>query len=378
VTAGPATLLWTRRKLELAIVAALTLALLFAAPAALSDFQLSLLAKFLTYAIVALGIDLIWGYAGMLSLGQGVFFGLGGYCMAMYLKLAVGTSSSGATTAYGGGAVLPDFMVWNGLTSLPWFWKPFSSFGVAIVMAVVLPAAVAAILGWLTFLNRIRGVYFAILTQALALIFTTLFIGQQGYTGGTNGLTDYKTILGASIDAPATQRALYGSTVIALLFAYVLCRYLTSGPFGRILTAIRDDEARLRFSGYDPAKFKLLVFAVSAGLAGLAGALFAPIVGIVSPTMMGIVPSIEMVIWVAVGGRGTLAGAVLGALLVNSAKSTLSDTFPDFWLYVLGSSFIVVVLLLPAGVLGLLARTTKLRIFPAATPVRAIAPEGEG
>ncbi len=294
------------------------------------------------------------------------------------LKLAVGTSSSGATAAYGSGAVLPDFMVWNGLTSLPWFWKPFSSFGVAIVMALVLPAAVAAILGWLTFLNRIRGVYFAILTQALALIFTTLFIGQQGYTGGTNGLTDYKTVLGASIDAPATQRALYGWTVIALLFAYILCRYLTSGSFGRILTAIRDDEARLRFSGYDPAKFKLVVFAVSAGLAGLAGALFAPIVGIVSPTMMGIVPSIEMVIWVAVGGRGTLAGAVLGALLVNSAKSTLSDTFPDFWLYMLGSSFIVVVLFLPAGVLGLVARITKLRIFPAATPVRAIAPEGAG
>ncbi|HTV73125.1 MAG TPA: urea ABC transporter permease subunit UrtC [Candidatus Acidoferrales bacterium] len=348
--------------IETLILLGVVALLIFAAPAFLSDFRLNLLGKFLALGIVALAIDLIWGYTGLLSLGHGVFFGLGAYCMAMYLKLEVGAASSGATSAYGSGTVLPDFMVWNGLTDLPWFWKPFQSFGFTLAMIVLVPATVAALLGILTFRNRIRGVYFSILTQAMALIFTTLFIGQQAYTGGTNGLTDFKTILGAPINDVATQHRLFDITVVVLAAVYIFCRLLTSGGFGRVLAAIRDDEGRLRFSGYDPAQFKVFVFAISAALAGIGGALFVPQVGIISPSLMGVVPSIEMVIWVAVGGRGTLIGAIIGAILVNSAKSFLSESFPDFWLYFQGSLFVAVVLLMPSGIVGTLAHLRTRRV----------------
>lgn len=317
------------------------IALLLSAPLFLSEFRLSLLGKFLAYAILALGIDLIWGYTGMLSLGHGVFFGLGAYCTAMYLKLEA---------AAGG---LPDFMSWSGLTELPWFWKPFQYGWFALGMAIVLPVALAAVLGYLTFRSRIRGVYFSILTQALALIFVILFIGQQPYTGGTNGITNYKTIFGHYLTNPSVQTTLYLITVLFLVFTYLFCRRLTSSRFGRILVAIRDSENRLRFSGYDPVLFKVFVFALSAGIAGLAGILFVTQVGIISPAMMGIVPSIEMVIWVAVGGRGTLTGAVIGAVLVNAAKSSFSESFPDAWLYFLGTLFVLAVLLFPDGIMGL-------------------------
>jgi urea transport system permease protein len=347
------------------VFAAVAVVLIFVMPWLLTDFRLNLLGKFLAFAILALGLDLIWGYTGLLSLGQGVFFGLGGYCMAMYMKLEVGTASSGATTAYGSNAVLPDFMVWNGLTEMPWFWKPFANFGFAMGMVVLIPATLATILGWLTFRNRIRGVYFSIITQALALIFMTLFIGQQAYTGGTNGLTDFKTLLGLPLDSQDTQRLLYIATVLCLGGAYILCRALTQGSLGKVLAAMRDDESRMRFLGYDPAKYKLFVFAVSAALAGLAGALFVPQVGIISPSMMGIVPSIEMVIWVAVGGRGVLFGAVIGAVLVNLAKSLLSESFPDFWLYFQGSLFVLVVLFLPDGLAGLVRQFKKKTAEPA-------------
>ncbi|MCL6560536.1 MAG: urea ABC transporter permease subunit UrtC [Firmicutes bacterium] len=333
--------------------------LLLLAPFLLSDFRLSLLGKFLAYAILALGIDLIWGYTGMLSLGHGVFFGLGAYCTAMYLKLEA---------ASGG---LPDFMVWSGLTELPWFWKPFEHGWFALGMAILLPVSLAALLGYLTFRSRIRGVYFSILTQALALIFVILFIGQQPYTGGTNGMTNYKTIFGYYLTNPSVQTTLYYVTVFFLVAAYLFCRRLTSSRFGRILVAIRDSENRVRFSGYDPVLFKVFVFAVSAGLAGLAGVLFVTQVGIISPAMMGIVPSIEMAVWVAVGGRGTLTGAVIGAVLVNGAKSSFSESFPDAWLYFLGLMFVLVVLLFPDGIMGLFKkwpvcrRNVDLRGYPA-------------
>jgi urea transport system permease protein len=320
--------------------------LLFAAPLLLSGFQLNLLGKFLTFAILALGMDLIWGYTGMLSLGHGVFFGLGAYAMAMHLKLAVGSEGS-----FGGG--VPDFMFLNGVTELPLFWQPFGNFWIAILMALVAPGLLAFLLGLLTFRNRIKGVYFALLTQALAIVFVTLFIGQQGYTGGTNGITDFRTILGFDLNSEGTQKALYVVTALCLAASYLFCRWLTNSGFGKVLAAIRDDEVRVRFAGYDPSAFKVLVFTASGCLAGLAGALFAPQVGIVSPSMMGIVPSIEIVIWVAVGGRGTLAGAILGAILVNGAKSFLSESFPDFWLYLQGSLFLGVVLFLPNGIVGL-------------------------
>ena len=312
--------------------------LLALAPFFLSDFRLNLFGKFLTFAIVALGIDLIWGYAGILSLGHGVYFGLGAYCMGAYLKLQAED--------------LPDFMGWSGLTELPRFWKPFYHAWFALPMTLLIPMLFALLVGFPTFRARIKGVYFSILTQALALIFVTLFIGQQPYTGGTNGITNLQSIFGFSLAEPATMRGLYAVTVLMLGIAYLLCHWLTHTQLGKVLVAIRDGENRLRFLGYNPALFKVLIFVISAGLAGLAGALFVPQVGIISPSMMGILPSVEMAIWVAVGGRGTLKGAVIGAVLVNAAKSYFSENFPELWLYFLGVLFISFVLLFPQGIMG--------------------------
>ena len=318
------------------------LAALLVAPLVLSEFRIALLGKFLTFAILALALNLIWGYAGMLSLGHGVFFGLGGYAMAMYLKLE------------SAGGKLPDFMFWSGLTELPIFWALFKYAWFAIPMTFIVPAALAGALGYLVFRSRITGVYFALITQALALIVSILFIGQQPYTGGTNGITNYATMFGFALNSPTIQIVLYYVTLSVLTAAYLLCSWVIASRFGRLLVAMRDDENRVRFSGYNPAILKTLVFSLSAGLAGIAGALFAPQVGIISPTMMGIVPSIEVAIWVAVGGRGVLMGAVLGAIVVNGAKSGLSESFPAIWQYFLGLVFIGAVLLFPTGIMGLL------------------------
>ncbi len=318
--------------------------LLFAAPLVLSDFRINLLGKILTFAILALSLDLIWGYAGMLSLGHGVFFGLGAYAFAMFLKLE---ASAGE---------LPDFMFWSGLEELPLFWSPFEQAWFALAMVVVIPGALAGAMGYLVFRSRITGVYFALITQALALMISILFIGQQPYTGGTNGLTNLTSVFGHSLYSVDTQQSLYFITVAFLVGAYLLCVGIVSSPFGRLLVAVRDDENRVRFSGYDPATIKTAVYAVSAGLAGIGGALYAPQVGIVSPTVMGIVPSIEVAIWVAVGGRGTLIGAIIGAVVVNYAKSLLSESFPDIWTFFLAALFIGAVLLFPRGIIGLLRR----------------------
>ena len=318
------------------------LLLLLAAPLVLSDFRINLLGKILTFAILALSLDLIWGYAGMLSLGHGVFFGLGGYAFAMFLKLEAAKGE------------LPDFMFWSGLKELPTFWAPFQYAWFAIPMVVILPSLLAGALGFLVFRSRITGVYFALISQALALMVSILFIGQQPYTGGTNGLTNLTSVFGHSLYSVETQKTLYYVTISFLVASYLLCLGIVSSPFGRLLVAIRDDENRVRFSGYDPAIFKTAVYVVSAALAGIGGALFAPQVGIVSPTMMGIVPSIEVAVWVAVGGRGTLIGAIIGAIVVNYAKSLLSESFPDFWTYFLGALFIATVLIFPRGIIGLL------------------------
>lgn len=325
------------------------LVVLLLAPLVLSDFRVSLLAKFLTFAILALSLNLIWGYAGMLSLGHGVFFGLGGYAMAMYLKLEAANGK------------LPDFMFWSGLTELPFFWAPFKYAWFAIPMTFIVPAALAGTLGYLVFRSRITGVYFALITQALALIVSILFIGQQPFTGGTNGITNYATMFGFPLKNPSIQLAMYYITVAVLTVTYLICAWIISSRFGRLLVAMRDDENRVRFSGYDPAILKTLVFCISAGLAGVGGALFAPQVGIISPTMMGIVPSIEVAIWVAVGGRGVLMGAVLGALVVNGAKTGLSESFPAIWQYFLGLLFIGAVLMFPSGIMGLLRSKTRRR-----------------
>jgi len=335
--------------LEVGTVLAIALLLIFVIPGVVSEFGLNLWGRFLALAIVALGIDLIWGYTGLLSLGHGVFFALGGYAIAMHLKLQLPPNQ------------LPEFMGLYGVSELPGFWRPFYSFPFTAVAVVVIPALLAALFGYLVFRNRIRGVYFSILTQAATIVFFNFFNGQQKLFNGTNGLTDFKTLLGAAVNAPKTQFVFYVLTVVLLAVAYGCCRWLTSGRFGRLLMAIRDDESRMRFSGYNPTWFKVLVFGISAGLAGVAGAMYTVQTGLVSPKAMDIAFSIEMVIWVAVGGRASLVGAVLGALLVNFARSFLSEQFPAVWLFFQGALFLIVVTVLPDGLIGWL-RTLGLRM----------------
>ena len=328
---------------EVGVVVAIALLLILIMPVILSEFRLNLLGRYLALAIVALGIDLIWGYTGMLSLGHGVFFALGGYALGMHLKLQIPSDAS---------SQLPDFMGLYGVTELPWFWQPFNSFGFSVLAVLLLPTLLAALLGYLVFRNRIKGVYFSILTQAATIVFFNFFNGQQKLFNGTNGLIDFKTLLGADVGNNKTQVVFYILTVIFLVAAYALCRWLTTGRLGRLLIALRDDESRIRFSGYDPTEFKVLVFAVSAGLAGIAGALYTLQSQSISPRAMDIAFSIEMVIWVAVGGRATLIGAILGALLVNYGKSLLSEQFPEIWLFFQGALFLIVVTVLPDGIVG--------------------------
>ncbi len=321
---------------------ALLLAVLIAAPLYAPPYELSLLGRFLAFAIAALGISLIWGTAGMLSLGQGVFFALGGYALAMHLKLA------GA-----GAGELPDFMQWSGLDRLPWWWEPFRSPVVTFAAVLLLPGIAAALLAFLVFRRRVSGAYFAIITQALALAAATFVISQQQFTGGFNGLTGFTDVFGFSLTDPHTQLALYWITLGTLAVTFAGLRWLLSSRFGTLLLAIRDGENRVRFLGYNPLPFKVLAFALAGILAGISGALVTLDLGVISPAMFGVVPSIEMVIWVAVGGRASLIGAVLGTLLVNFGKDWVSSAFPDLWLYVVGLAFILVVTLAPSGVVGI-------------------------
>jgi urea transport system permease protein len=330
--------------IEAATIGGVALLLLFVAPAMFTavgqGVRVNQLGRFLALAIAALGIDLIWGFTGMLSLGHGIFFALGGYALAMHLQLQPAGE-------------LPDFFSLYGVTELPWFWEPFRSFPLTLIAILVVPMAVAAALGYLVFRNRIRGVYFSILTQAALIVFFNFFNGQQKLINGTNGLkTDTSPLLGTLVSDPKMQTAFYALSVLFLAGGYGLCRWLTSGRLGRMLIAIRDDEPRVRFSGYDPTGYKVFVFAVSAVLAGIAGALFTVQSGIITPKAMDVAFSIEMVIWVAVGGRATLVGAILGAVVVNFAKTLLSEKFPAFWLFFQGALFLLVVTVLPNGVLG--------------------------
>ena len=372
----PATASWTRaEKLSFGLITVLLLVvlpLLNALPTGsflyLSDFYLNLFGKFLAYAILALGIDLIWGYTGILSLGQGVFFGLGAYVMGMHLMLAIGKRGVYQST-------LPDFMVWNQVKELPLFWKPFYSFGFTMAAIFLVPALFALVFGFLAFRSRIRGVYFAIITQALALVMWLLFNRNELNLGGTNGLTDFKVLLGFDLLSSSTQRGLYITTALCLMGSYLLCRWITKSRLGKVLTATRDNEHRVRFSGYSPANYKLFVFVVSAALAGLAGALYVPQVGIITPSQIGVFPSIEMVVWVAVGGRGILIGAVVGAIGVNWARSFLTTAYPDLWLIFLGALFVGVVLFIPDGIIGYL-RNLLLRRRAASASADEEAPLG--
>ena len=317
----------------------------------LPDHLIPLLGKFLCYAIVALAMDLIWGYAGILSLGHGLFFALGGYAMGMYLMRSI--AGMGVYRSE-----LPDFMVFLDWKALPWYWWGFKNFHFALGMAVLVPGALAFLFGYLAFRSRIRGVYFSIVTQALTYAAMLLFFRNNTGFGGNNGLTDFKRILGHSLHEPSTKLTLYLASGATLILAYLLCRFIISTRFGRTLTAIRDAELRVRFLGYDTTRYKLVVWTFSAMLCGLAGALYVPQVGIINPSEMQPSNSIEMAIWVAVGGRGTLVGGVLGAWLINGAKSWLTGAFPAAWLYFLGGLFILVTLLLPQGLVGLRAAIT--------------------
>jgi urea transport system permease protein len=299
------------------------------APFSVSNFTLNLFGKFLAYAILALGLDLLWGYAGVLSLGHGVFFGLGAYAMGMHLMLEIGAKSVYQSA-------LPDFMVWNQVKALPLFWWPFHSGAFTLAAIVLVPALFGLAFGYLAFRSRIRGVYFSIITQALALSVWLVFNRNEMNLGGTNGLADFKTIFGFPLNQPATQRGLYIITAVTLVVAYLACRWITLTRAGKVLVAIRDSETRVLFSGYSPAAYKLFVFVVSAILAGVAGALYAPQVGIITPAKIGVLPSIEMVVWVAAGGRGTLYGSVIGAFGVNWIQSWLTTSYPDLWLLFLG------------------------------------------
>lgn len=330
-------------------------------PSTLSDFGLNLFTKYLCYAIIAVGIGLAWGQGGMLSLGQGVFFGMGGYAMGMYLKLQ----------AAGPGKV-PDFMSWSGVEKLPLLWKPFQYAWIALPAVVLVPMGVAAALGAIVFRRRVRGAYFAILTQALAAAFVILLIGQQGYTGGTNGLTNFSQAFGLDLADPTNQRMFYFITAGVLGAMFLLARQLMASRYGRLLVAVRDGEERVRFLGYNPTVIKVVAFSISAGMAGLAGALFVPVVGIISPALLGIVPSIEMVILVALGGRSSLVGPVIGALAVNYAKTSLSNRFPSGWLYIEGLLFVVVIGFAPMGLAGLVgygrSALDRLRGSPGPSP----------
>jgi len=330
--------------------------LLLVAPAMLSDFRLGLLSKYLCFAIIAVGIAIAWGNGGMLVLGQGLFFGLGGYSMAMYLKLQEAGSEG-----------VPDFMSWSGVETLPAIWKPFEHAWFAIAGVVLIPVLVATLLGVLVFRSRVKGPYFAILTQALAAAFVILLVGQQGYTGGTNGLTNIQSFFGLSLADPSDQRTIYFIVAITLGILYLLARQLLASRYGKLLIACRDAEDRVRFLGYSPTKVKVLAFATAAGMAGIGGALFVPVVGIISPALLGVVPSIEMVIWVAVGGRLSLAGAVAGALLVNWGKTQFSEEFPAQWTYALGAMFVIVVAFAPKGLAGAVsAARERIPALPAA------------
>lgn len=327
----------------------LTLLLVVVLPLSLDIFRLNLVGKYLTYAFVAIGLVMLWGYGGVLSLGQGVFFGLGGYAMAMFLKLEASDPESTKIQSTPG---IPDFMDWNQLTELPAFWLPFKSFPFALAAVIVVPVLLAWIVSFAMFKRRVGGVYFAIITQAVALILTVLIIGQQGYTGGVNGMTDLKTLLGWDTRTDSAKYILYFVCVALLIGSIVLCRWIQLSKVGTLLLAMRDKEDRVRFSGYDVANFRIFVFCLAAALSGIGGALFTLQVGFMSPSFVGIVPSIEMVIFAAVGGRMSLVGAVYGALLVNWGKTVFSETFPDLWLFLMAALFIGVTMAFPMGLAG--------------------------
>ncbi len=330
--------LWTQRSASfwLGLCGILFLALF---PSFMDSFRVGQMGRFMDYALLAISLNLIWGYTGILSLGHAVFFTLGGYAIGYYLKLQSGQ--------------LPDFMSWSGLTQIPWFIQPLANPWIALPAIVIIPTVFAFLVGWPTFRSGIKGVYFTILSQALALALMIFFVGQQPFTGGTNGITNFQGFFGASLNSDGMLYSFYYLSLIFMLGGVGLNAWLLKTRTGKILQAIRDGENRLKYLGYNPVSFKVFIFMLSAAMAGIAGALYTPQIGIVSPASMDILPSVEIAIWVAIGGRGTLAGPIIGALAVSWAQTLISENFPDVWLYFLGAGFIVTVLFFPKGLMGL-------------------------
>jgi urea transport system permease protein len=332
------------------LAAVLNLAVPESSPLHLSTYAVTLIGKYLTYALLAISVDLVWGYCGILSLGHAAFFALGGYAMGMYLMRQIGPRG-----VYGD-PVLPDFMVFLNWKELPWFWHGFDMFWFAMLMIVLVPGVLAFVFGWFAFRSRVTGVYLSIITQALTYALMLAFFRNDMGFGGNNGLTDFKDLLGFPLQTDGMRVTLMSVSALALALGYLACRYIVTSRAGGVVQAIRDAESRTRFIGYSVESYKLWLFVFSAVLAGIAGALYVPQVGIINPSEFSPINSIEVVIWVAVGGRGVLYGAVAGAVLVNYAKTLFTGTMPEFWLYALGALFVVVTLFLPRGVVGLVRR----------------------
>ena len=363
----------------------LAVLMLLVMPMFLDVFRLNLMGKYLTFAFVAVGLVLCWGHGGILSLGQGIFFGIGGYCMAMFLKLEASDMQSTAAQTTPG---IPDFMDWNQITSLPSFWEPFHSFSFTLFAIIVIPILLAFIIGFAMFTRRVGDVYFSIIMQAIVAILTILIIGQQGLTGGINGITDLKTLHGWDIRTDEAKYVLYYINALLLIAVIMISRFVLSSKLGRLLSAMRDKEERVRFSGYDVAMYKIFIFCFAAAVSAIGGAMFTLQVGFMSPTIIGIVPSIEMVILAAVGGRLSLIGAVYGAVLVNLGKTYFSEAFPELWLYLLGGLFICVVMFLPDGLAGVYEKYVRPLFIkknvaastppPSSDPEKSIDPAVEG
>jgi urea transport system permease protein len=368
------------RRLEFIAVAVIATFLIVVLPllnaqGLVSNFTINLWGKYLCFALLAISVDLLWGYTGLLSLGQSLFFALGGYMLGMHLMLMIGEQGVYAQAGKNPN-LLPDFMVFLGHTFLPGFWRPFYSFGFAALMVVVVPGLLAALFGFLAFRSRIKGVYFSILTQALTYGAALLFFRNSMLMGGNNGFTDFKLLLSSDLRDPATQRGLFIATAITLLLVYVGLRLLNQTKFGLVQRAIRDGENRVLFSGYATAHFKLFIFVLSAAIASVGGALYVPQVGGINPSVMTPEKSLEAVVWVAVGGRGTLLGPIVGAVVINALKSWATRAYPDLWLVILGGLFILVVLFLPGGLVSIPARLKPLwtRLTGPKNPSPAAAP----
>jgi urea transport system permease protein len=340
----------------LAVVAVLVPLLNLAVPAGnplhFGDYGVGLVAKIMCYAMCALAMDLIWGYTGILSLGHGLYFALGGYAMGMYLMRQIGHDGNYRSD-------LPDFMVFLDWKTMPWTWSGSASFVFQMILVVAVPGVISGVFGWFAFRSRIKGVYFSIITQALTFAGMLLFFRNETGFGGNNGFTDFKRILGISVALPTTRMVLFVLTGCTLIAFYLLARAIVNSKYGRVLQAIRDAESRVMFTGYDPLKYKLSIWVLSAVMCGIAGALYVPQVGIINPSEMSPAASIEMAIWAAVGGRGTLVGPIIGAFFVNGAKSWFTQAFPEFWLYFLGALFIAVTLFLPRGIMGIKDRLKR-------------------